>query len=355
MNRFASRLPDLTDSIAAYEAGMIRAFGDTLIVAHLDAKHDKMRESPFLFLRATCWRWAEASAILCPELADAVRAPSVGDAHADNFGLWRDSQARLVWGVNDFDEAAELPWCLDLVRLCTSLSLAGPQAKLEAIAAALLEGYAKGLAEPRPYVLERKHLWLRDACAASDAKREKVWAELLGARAATSVPAAMQAALVAELPDSVTELTIAERQAGAGSLGRPRYVASGQWRGGPVAVEAKGRMPSCWGGSDLTLAGCMLAGRYRSPDPSVRFESSQVLRRLAPNDRKIDFAEIGAGLRAKVIVAMGRDLAAIHGEDEAVRAAIVADLARRGDQWLARAAATTVEWTVEEHFAYRGA
>lgn len=355
MSRFASRLPSLSDSIAAYEAGMLRVFRDHLVADDLIAKHDKMRESAFLFLRATCWRWAEAAALLCPELTDAPRAPSVGDAHADNFGLWRDARARLVWGVNDFDEAAMLPWCLDLVRLCTSLSLAGPQAGLEAIAAALLEGYAKGLEEPRPYVLELEHLWLRDACAASDAKREKVWTELLDAEAAETVPAAMRAALVAELPDSVTGTRIAARQAGAGSLGRPRYVASGQWRGGPIAVEAKGRMPSCWGGSDLALAGGMLAGRYRSPDPSVRFESTQVLRRLAPNDRKIDFAEIGAALRAKVVVAMGRDLAAIQGEDDAVRTAIAADLARRGDQWLARAAATVTEWTVEEHFAYRGA
>jgi Uncharacterized protein conserved in bacteria (DUF2252) len=355
VSNLASRLPSLTDSIAAYEAGMIRAFGDTLIVSDLDAKHDKMRESPFLFLRATCWRWAEAAASLCPELMDAPPVPSVGDAHADNFGLWRDAQARLVWGVNDFDEAAILPWCLDLVRLCTSLSLAGPQVRLEVIAAALLQGYARGLEKPRSHVLELKHLWLRDACAASDTKREKFWADLLGARAAAAVPSPMRAALVAELPDSVTETKIAARQAGAGSLGRPRYVASGQWRGGPIAVEAKGRMPSCWGGSDLALAVSMFAGRYRSPDPSVRFESSQVLRRLAPNDRKIEFGEIGASLRAKVIVAMGRDLAAIHGEDDAGRAAITADLARRGIRWLARAAATVTEWTVEEHFAYRGA
>ena len=28
----------------------------------------------------------------------------------ENFGTWRDADGRLVWGVNDFDEAAVMPW-----------------------------------------------------------------------------------------------------------------------------------------------------------------------------------------------------------------------------------------------------
>ena len=30
---------------------------------------------------------------------------SVGDLHVENFGTWRDSEGRLIWGINDFDEA----------------------------------------------------------------------------------------------------------------------------------------------------------------------------------------------------------------------------------------------------------
>jgi uncharacterized protein (DUF2252 family) len=31
---------------------------------------------------------------------------AVGDLRVENFGVWFDSQQRLVWGVNDFDDAA---------------------------------------------------------------------------------------------------------------------------------------------------------------------------------------------------------------------------------------------------------
>jgi hypothetical protein len=41
-----------------------------------------------------------------PENAGAPVVTGVGDLHVENFGTWRDADARLVWGVNDFDEAA---------------------------------------------------------------------------------------------------------------------------------------------------------------------------------------------------------------------------------------------------------
>ncbi len=103
-------LPSFAQSIAAYEAGMRAEFDDAIVPKELRRKHERMRSHPFLFLRATCWRWAEAAPILCPELMDAPAAPSVGDAHAGNFGLWRNASSRLVWGVTDLDEAARLPW-----------------------------------------------------------------------------------------------------------------------------------------------------------------------------------------------------------------------------------------------------
>ena len=49
---------------------------------------------------------------------------SVGDLHVENFGTWRDSDGRLIWGINDFDEAAVYPYTMDLVRLATSAVLA---------------------------------------------------------------------------------------------------------------------------------------------------------------------------------------------------------------------------------------
>jgi len=44
------------------------------------------------------------------DLTDAPRLLAVGDLHVENFRTWRDAEGRLVWGVNDFDEVAEMPY-----------------------------------------------------------------------------------------------------------------------------------------------------------------------------------------------------------------------------------------------------
>ena len=87
-------------------------------------KQHQMKKSAFIFLRATYFRWAKKIPTLCPELMDAPQLLSVGDLHLENFGTWRDADGRLVWGVNDFDEAAIMPYPLDLVRLAASVRLA---------------------------------------------------------------------------------------------------------------------------------------------------------------------------------------------------------------------------------------
>src|SRR5262245_36449546 len=83
-----------------------------------------MRKSAFDFCRATYFRWALTIEKVCPEVTDCPRVLSVGDIHVENYGVWRDADARLVWGVNDFDEAATMPYAYDLVRLATSVCLA---------------------------------------------------------------------------------------------------------------------------------------------------------------------------------------------------------------------------------------
>src|SRR5205823_13444764 len=62
------------------------------------------------------FRFAAQFAALLPKLAATHPVPSCGDAHLENFGTWRDAEGRLVWGVNDLDEAATLPFAADLVR-----------------------------------------------------------------------------------------------------------------------------------------------------------------------------------------------------------------------------------------------
>ena len=48
-----------------------------------------------------------------------------GDLHAENFGTYLDAGGRLVFDVNDFDEAYVGHWTWDVLRLCASLGLLG--------------------------------------------------------------------------------------------------------------------------------------------------------------------------------------------------------------------------------------
>jgi hypothetical protein len=288
---------------------------------------------------------------------DAPRVPSVGDAHAGNFGLWRDAGGRLVWGINDYDEAARLPYALDLVRLCASILLADGDAGAGDVAAHALTGYRRGLDGPSPFVLERRHLWLRDAFAATDREREDFWEKLEVAPEAVVCPEAFRAPLIAALPDMTmpdrAPIRISARSAGAGSLGRPRYAAFGCYRGGPVAAEIKGLLPSSWkAGREAGLAQRMARGCWRSPDPLLVYGDGHVLRRLAPNSRKLKFAKIRGKLQGRLIEAMAAELAAVHVAEGELRAAIEADLGGRPAVWLAEAARRVASWTNSEFESY---
>ncbi|CAN7530768.1 DUF2252 family protein [Phenylobacterium sp. LjRoot225] len=337
-------------SMAAYEASLRKLFGPSFRERDLARKHARMREDAFQFLRGACWRWAETAAALCPDLMNAPAVGSVGDAHAGNFGLWRDAEFRLVFGVNDFDEACVSPYPLDLVRLCASMLIAEPVVSAEEVADRALQGYLAGLQRPAPFVLESEHLWLRDAFAATEEVREDFWRDLEASSPETA-PASYDAQLRAALP-GVSVLTIVARTAGVGGLGRPRFVAFGRLRGGPAAREIKGRAPSCWGGQDAALADRLATGPWRSPDPFLSYGPNGVVRRLAPNSRKLKFGELRRRRTGRLMRAMAADLAAIHAAEAGAADAILRDLEARPKDWLARAARQVAAWTKKEFRAY---
>src|SRR3954470_12220289 len=97
---------DIWESTTAYEKWLRTQLPGEVIEDDLSEKREKMRADPFSFLRATYWRFAETVAMLCPEFAEAPQVLAIGDIHVENFGTWPDARGRLVWGVNDFDEAA---------------------------------------------------------------------------------------------------------------------------------------------------------------------------------------------------------------------------------------------------------
>lgn len=329
----------------------------TVVKADIDYKHHRMKKSAFIFLRATYFRWARKIGDWCPELMDAPQVLSVGDLHLENFGTWRDADGRLVWGVNDFDEAAVMPYGLDLVRLAASIRLAPDLAVTNKAATdALLAGYKAGLDDPQPALLYEGETWLRPYAERADGKPEKFWKEVAGYPKATPPPKVAEA-LRASLPEGVEKVRLCSRRKGGGSLGRPRYVAVGYWRGGHVLREAKALVPSAWvwarGEKSQTSNFLALSnGKYRAPDPFLQVRHKFVLRRVAADSRKIDLGDdAGAALRLELLRAMGFDLASIHAAGSAGVRVLKADLAKRPAGWLndaARTAAAAVQHDYEE-------
>jgi hypothetical protein len=91
------------------EPGMFAFIELDLIRADIRHKHQMMASGAFPFFRATFYRWMQVWPESCSDLADAPVVLAVGDLHVENFETWRDQEGRLVWGVNDFDEAFP-PW-----------------------------------------------------------------------------------------------------------------------------------------------------------------------------------------------------------------------------------------------------
>jgi len=108
-----------------------------------------MREDAFLFLRGTFYRWVQHWPETCADLTQAPKVLACGDLHVGSFGTWRDSEGRLCWGVDDFDEAYPLPYTNDLVRLATSVKIVNDSKNLtislKAGCDAILEGYQETL------------------------------------------------------------------------------------------------------------------------------------------------------------------------------------------------------------------
>ncbi|OBS50666.1 hypothetical protein A8B73_20490 [Methylosinus sp. 3S-1] len=322
-------------------------------------KHELMAESAFRFLRATYFRWARKIEALCPELAQAPRVLCVGDAHTENFGTWRDSEGRLVWGVNDFDEAAVMPYPFDLVRLMTSFRLAPKTTvKNREAADAILEGYRAGLRNPRPTLLDEQELWMRDHVGCSDEERRSFWDKIADCREVPADPGLL-AGFAASFPDGEAKIfRYATRIAGGGSLGRPRFVVTARWRGGCIVREAKALTPSAWdwahgesGGPNHFLD--LARGSYRAPDPFLTVAGAFIFRRLAADSRKIELRDIdGAGLPARLLRAMGFDLGSIHAAHEGA-----ADIPRHLDalprDWLPAAAKTAAAQVEQEHAEWK--
>jgi hypothetical protein len=355
---------NIRESAEKYERWLDAELGGELVRADIKKKHRRMCEDAFPFLRATYWRWAEKILKVCPDLRVAPEVLAVGDIHVENFGIWRDVEGRLVWGVNDFDEAAEMPYVIDLVRLAASAVLARVSGMdAPRIAARIIEGYRQGFVDRQPFVLDRGFGWLRRRFSVSEPGRAEFWKAFdPAANIDRKTPrGSFVRAIEKALPENDIALTYWRRSAGTGSLGRPRWVGHGMFRGAALLREAKAVVPSGWvraqGGSARLRCAEIAGGRYRSPDPWFRLDGSVAVRRLSPNNRKLDLTEAGGGAKLvndDMLHAMAADLAGIHLATAGKRdRAILADLNERSGGSFLAAVSRAVAFVEEEHEEWR--
>lgn len=342
----------------------------------LKYKHKRMKRDAFTFLRATYFRWAKGIEGVCTELKHTPAILTAGDLHLENFGTWRDAEGRLVWGVNDLDEAAVIPCAYDLVRLAVSAQLAreakdaeegglAPFVKLSDVDAAdaILAGYREGLNSPRPTLLDDQETWLRPYVACSDGERARFWKSKIDPLPDEQPAADVMAGFVAALPKEASlTRTMRRPKQGGGSLGRPRFVAVANWRGGRIVREAKAIVPSAWdwahGNAEAAVRVEDLSnGPHRSPDPWLRINGRYIFRRLAADARKVDLAQNAdndtpsskEANALRLLQAMGFDVGAMHATEVSQAAAITQDLDTRNPSWLHIAAVTAVHWVKEDY------
>jgi hypothetical protein len=334
-----------------------------LDVADLRYKHAEMAEDFFRFFRGTYYRWAQCWAHACPAAADAPRVLAVGDLHVENFGNWRDADGRLVWGVNDFDEAYVLPYTNDLIRLAVSGVLAAKSADLTSkpreICELILEGYRLALSEGgRPFVLEEEHPTLRALATSRLRQPALFWAKFnrnIGSRptSQTGTPLRLMRENWPKESGSRSAPLVPQlrrrRGIGMGSLGKPRFVAVGEHAGGWVAREVKALTPSAcaWatGTEDSTTHyQQILSTSVRCSDPFARPYDGWLVRRLAPDCSRIELATLEqVDDESHLLRAMGWETANIHLNAPGNAAKILSDLKKRPKGWLRDAAKTMYE------------
>ncbi len=349
---------NFVQATAKYEAWLGRHL--RILEEDLEYKHEQMRKLLFPFFRATYYRWAQIWPEICKPLSAAPSALAVGDLHAENFGTWRDAEGRLIWGINDFDEAWPMPYTNDLVRLAASIDLAategGLKIRLKDAAEVLVKGYKDCLkAGGHPLVLAESNLELRTMAAARLKDPGVFWRKLSALPDLQGpVPKLVLKSLSRAMPERKLKCRIAHRRSGLGSLGRERFVAIAEWHGGAVAREAKALAPSAasWThktkGTPAILYQQILDRSIRCLDPFVHMRGRWILRRLAPDCSRIPLADLPAARdEALLLYFMGWETANVH-IGSAKPKTLLTDLQKRKGKWLHDAAALMVKATEKD-------
>jgi hypothetical protein len=265
----------------------------------------------------------------------------------ENFGTWRDVEGRLIWGVNDFDEAHPMSYTNDLVRLAVSAHLASEAGHLplnhKGICDSILEGYVDALrVAGLPFVLGENNDWLRKIAESELRDPVHFWAKMDALPTVReSIPVSAVDAIEHLMPARGLDYRLARRVSGLGSLGHARYVAIAEWHGGRIAREAKALVSSaCYcakdhNGPSEILYQTIISRGVRCPDPFVQLRGRWIVRRLSPHCSRIEIATLKApGQELRLLHAMGWETANIHLGTKTARRPILRHLQKQKGKWL---------------------
>jgi len=338
----------------------------TLVKPDIEFKHEQMRTTPFAFLRATFYRWMQLQPKTVKGYKDTPKLLAVGDLHVENFGTWRDAEGRLIWGVNDFDEADLLPYTVDLIRTATSIHFAIKAGELsldfKTACDALEEGYRRNLEGTGvPFVLAEKHAWLRKAATGELRDPIVFWKKMGTMPDCTSpVPTSAVTAIEEMLPAPTPKYEIKTRRAGLGSLGHQRYVAMADITGGQIAREVKALAQSGvrWAAGEAgpldIRSPAIIRRAVRARDPLVAYHGQWQVRRLAPYCSRVELSELSKERdEEKLIEAMGFETANIHQASPDALKAVKKHLKDQPRRWLIDAAMAMAEKVEDDFENYR--
>ena len=373
----------LAQELAAWQVARDRRFllgsalGQELGKRLLARKRTRMRASPFAFLRGAAPLFYEVLR-QSPELA---RGPGgrgwiVGDLHLENFGAYRreplafkTKAARVVFGLNDFDDTVQAPFRWDVLRLTTSVILADRELGCDGVRAVelcreLVGAYVQSACHEVPapraskpvralltQVQNRTRTQLLDArTQVHRGARRFVRGDRyldIPAELAAQVPHALAtfaAGLDAESRPSAAELTVVDaalRVAGTGSLGVVRIAALVAGHGGvdggwifdlkeehtPAAARlVEVRLDP----NERVLAGANALASHPSRQSGSSWLGSlpMLVRRLAPQEDKLDLGRLADDTLPALVRSLGALVGAAHARAAGTRLPPWSDAAR---------------------------
>ena len=348
----------------------------------LARKRSRMSASPFAFLRGAAPLFYE---ILeqAPELAAGPAGEGwiVGDLHLENFGAYSPARSAgaavdkraAAFNLNDFDDAVRGPWRWDLLRLLTSLILAGRELGVNGpvvlgLGARVLESYVAAVfrGDPPPptpacvaTLVERTRSRSRQALL--DARTVQTGAQRrflrgeryldLGPDTLAALPAAVEAYVSELTPDERPRLEqmqivdAAYRVAGTGSLGVLRVALLAQGKGSPDGhwifdLKEQSEPSAARLVSAITLSPAERAAtafRTCVAPPPRQLGTSRLgaldllVRRLSPLEDKLDLRQLKAETLPPLALYLGALVGAAHARGATEKPATPWSEAERGE------------------------